>query len=239
MSPTNEKNEIRPRPQQFLYLLASLLLILIVVPLIQNHFLASLFQQAFLTAVLVSAIAANRQRRHLLLSGIVFAAFVLPLNWATLVFDTPLLSLIAYGAGIAFLSVAAAMILMSVFRDYLATIQAVFGAICVYLLIGLTWALVYSALDYADHGAFLLPEHATTIQLPHGHEITPYSQMVYFSFVTMSTLGYGDMLPHTHLAQTLTWMQSVLGQLYLAVLVARLVSILPATASGSIETEER
>ncbi len=53
------------------------------------------------------------------------------------------------------------------------------------------------------------------------------STLVYYSFVTMSTLGYGDILPHTGLARTVSWMQSVLGQFYLAVLVAWLVTEIP------------
>jgi hypothetical protein len=51
--------------------------------------------------------------------------------------------------------------------------------------------------------------------------------MVYFSFVTMSTLGYGDVSPRTPLGETATWIQSVVGQLYIAILIARLVSELP------------
>ena len=57
-----------------------------------------------------------------------------------------------------------------------------------------------------------------------------FSQLVYFSFVTMSTLGYGDIVPQIPLALTLTWTQSVIGQFYLAVLVARLVGVLPSAA---------
>jgi hypothetical protein len=165
-----------------------------------------------------------------LIAGIVVACIALPLNWATIVFRTPLLVILAYAVGIVFLGMTAAMILISVFRDHLATMQAVVGAICVYLLIGLAWALMYSALEYAQPGAFDIPHRTVAARAVGGREMTSYSQMVYFSFVTMSTLGYGDMTPRTPAAQTMTWMQSVLGQLYLAVLVARLVSALPATA---------
>ena len=217
------------RRRQFLYLLASLLLMLVVVPVVDNRFISSLLQEAFLTAVLVTAIIANRERRGLTISGIVVAAITLPLNWATIFFHSPLLTILAYSSGIVFLGMTAAMILVSVLRDHLATMQAVFGAICVYLLIGLTWALMYSALEYAQADAFFIPERTIVRRSIDGREMTSYSQMVYFSFVTMSTLGYGDMIPRTPVAQTMTWMQSVLGQLYLAVLVARLVSVLPAT----------
>ena len=56
-------------------------------------------------------------------------------------------------------------------------------------------------------------------------EVAEFSQFVYFSFVTMSTLGYGDITPQNSVAKTLTWMQSVTGQFYIAVLVAWMVSV--------------
>jgi hypothetical protein len=236
---TSKKHRKTVRSQrQFLYLLASLLLMLVVVPVVHNRLIASLLQAAFLTAVLVTAIVANRERRRILVAGIVVAVVAIPLNWATVFFPNPLLIITAYSAGIAFLGMTAALILISVLRDHLATMQAVVGAICVYLLIGLTWALVYSALEYAQGDAFIIPERSIVVQARDGRKRTSYSQMVYFSFVTMSTLGYGDMLPRTPAAQTAAWMQSVLGQLYLAVLVARLVSVLPTTMSRRDELKE-
>ena len=238
MAATKNGNRTVGNRRQFLYLLASLLLMLVVVPVVDSHFIASLLKEAFLTAVLITAIVANRERRGLTISGIAVAAVALPLNWATIFFHSPLLIIMAYSAGIAFLGTTAAMILVSVFRDHLASMQAVVGAICVYLLIGLTWALMYSALEYAQQDAFIIPERTIVVRARDGRERTSYSQMVYFSFVTMSTLGYGDMIPRTPAAQTMAWMQSVLGQLYLAVLVARLVSALPKTLSQKDELEE-
>ena len=109
----------------------------------------------------------------------------------------------------------------------MASVRAIFGAICVYLLIGLCWALMYSALEHVQDDSFQIAHRTMTVSLKDGREVTSYSQMVYFSFVTMTSLGYGDMTPRTPAAQTLTWMQAVLGQLYLTVLIARLVSVLP------------
>jgi hypothetical protein len=58
-------------------------------------------------------------------------------------------------------------------------------------------------------------------------EVAEFSQFVYFSFVTMSMLGYGEIIPQGPVAQTLAWMQSVTGQFYIAVLVAWLVGEIP------------
>ena len=109
------------------------------------------------------------------------------------------------------------------------------GAICVYLLIGLTWATVYSAIERIEPQSFDFNNHRTTTTSS-GQTYTAFSQQVYFSFVTMSTLGYGDVTPRTPLGETATWIQSVVGQLYIAILIARLVSELPRPSRPAGET---
>ena len=105
--------------------------------------------------------------------------------------------------------------------------HSILGAISVYLLMGLSWAIAYSALEIIEHEPFRFVERRIT-PAENGEEVyTDWPQMVYYSFVTMSTLGFGDITPRTPLAETLTWMQAVFGQLYLVVLIARLVSLLP------------
>jgi hypothetical protein len=115
----------------------------------------------------------------------------------------------------------AGMILQGVVSKHLATLNSVYGAICAYLLIGLAWAILYVGLVRGGSGLGSFSGlHASS-------EIEAFSQLVYFSFVTMSTLGYGDLTPNTPLLQTLSWMQSVSGQFYMAVLVAWLISEMP------------
>jgi voltage-gated potassium channel len=100
------------------------------------------------------------------------------------------------------------------------------GAICVYVLIGLSWAKIYETLDGVAPGSFRFP--ADTAWATPG--LLRYS---YFSFVTLATLGYGDVTPVTALAGTLAWMEAITGQLYLAITVARLVALSMADSSGS------
>jgi voltage-gated potassium channel len=100
------------------------------------------------------------------------------------------------------------------------------GAICVYVLIGLAWAKIYETLDGVAPGSFRFPPD-TTWAMP---GLLRYS---YFSFVTLATLGYGDVTPVTALAGTLAWMEAITGQLYLAITVARLVALAMADSSGS------
>ena len=100
------------------------------------------------------------------------------------------------------------------------------GAVCVYVLIGLAWAKVYETLDDVAPGAFRFPADTDWV--------TPSPvRYRYFSFVTLASLGYGDVTPVTTLAGTLAWMEAITGQLYLAITVARLVALSLADSSES------
>lgn len=118
----------------------------------------------------------------------------------------------------------AVMILVSVFKDEQRQSQAIFGGICSYLLIGLAWAMLYSGIELSDPDAFRYPADAILNE----KNVSFFPQLIYLSFVTMSTLGFGDIAPRTPLAQIATWLQAVVGQFYFAVLIAYLVSALPS-----------
>lgn len=90
------------------------------------------------------------------------------------------------------------------------------GAICVYFLLGLSWAFLYSTVAALKPGAFAgLTAEAGRIS----------SQLLYYSFITLTTVGYGDITPVSELARTLAWLQAFTGQMYVAITIARLVSL--------------
>ena len=92
-------------------------------------------------------------------------------------------------------------------------------AVSVYLLIGIVFAQVYEIIELLSPGSLGQPAFATS-----GFD-ERYASILYFSFVTMTTLGYGDMLPLTLGTATLAYMQALIGQFYLVIVVARLVSL--------------
>lgn len=97
---------------------------------------------------------------------------------------------------------------------------AIFGAVCGYLLLGIIWSLLYSALEAVSPGAFRMPAPADAeVLLPRPDR----GALGYFSFVTLATVGYGDITPVTPLARTLAWLEAISGQFYLAILLAGLV----------------
>jgi voltage-gated potassium channel Kch len=91
------------------------------------------------------------------------------------------------------------------------------GAICIYLLMGLIWALLYLLIAQATPGAF------------NGLEQSPwydnFAAVTYYSYVTLTTLGYGDISPVAPLARFLVYMEAIVGVFYMAILVASLIGI--------------
>jgi hypothetical protein len=101
------------------------------------------------------------------------------------------------------------------------TVQAVLGVLCVYLLIGMFCASLYGAIDRLGGGPFFTGDIAATT-----------SNCLYFSFTTMTTVGYGDLTARSPLGHTLAVSESLIGQIYLVTVVALLVSNLGRGRAG-------
>ncbi|MGK7937060.1 MAG: potassium channel family protein [Xenococcaceae cyanobacterium] len=114
---------------------------------------------------------------------------------------------------ILYLGIAAYLILRDILWSQEITIDTIRGGICVYLLIGFVWALLYGITASVDSNAFSQPII----------KIESYGRAVYFSFTTLTTLGYGDIIPVSPLAKMLTNLEAIIGQLYPAILIAILV----------------
>jgi hypothetical protein len=112
----------------------------------------------------------------------------------------------------------AAAILSVVFRAGRITLDGILASVVAYQLIGLFFAQIYTLAIVVDPNSLHLPE-----SLPANTENFQV-EMIYFSFVTLATLGYGDILPATSLTRSITIVEAVIGQFYVAVIVAVLVS---------------
>ena len=222
----NHGTPIRLTPRYFSWLLASLMIVLVLAPQFEDSFVGAILLHAGLTAVFATGVIANRQRKVVFRGSLIIAAVAIPLTWAAFVTGSVEVGLGQFAVVVLFCGFTGGLILSAVLREYLGAIQAVLGAICVYLLIGLAWATIYAAVDRIEPESFSFSNHRT-ITTSDGQTYTAFSQLVYFSFVTMSTLGYGDVSPRTPLGETAAWMQSVVGQLYIAILIARLATELP------------
>jgi len=202
---------------RFQSLLVFLLLLLAVIPFLEINALTDIV----MTILFLVALLAFTERRNLLFLCVVLVLISRGSSWGAYWTGNETLIVISKLLNVAFILIVSGFILTIVFRSREITLETLAGAICVYLFIGLFWADVYALVEIANPGSFsLLKDGAQETMNIVAHST---SQFNYFSFVTLSTLGYGDITPQTRPAQSLAAMEAILGQLFLAVLIARLV----------------
>ncbi|MCU7959570.1 MAG: hypothetical protein KZQ58_06135 [gamma proteobacterium symbiont of Bathyaustriella thionipta] len=129
------------------------------------------------------------------------------------------LSLISNIIAVIFFSHISLVLLVRVFQRQTINFDTIAGAISVYFLIGVIGAFIFLVLLGLDSQALDIPLNLLT----EGEEHRQFSLMMYFSFVTLTTLGYGDITPLSNAARIQVYLEALLGQLYLTVLIARLV----------------
>ena len=123
------------------------------------------------------------------------------------------------------------VIVRDIIKTRLVSVQTLLAAMCLYLLIGIIFALLYAFVGTLSPGGFFGSPRLGTI-----------TNCLFFSFTTLTTVGYGNLVPAAAFGQSLAMVEAVLGQIYLIVVVARLVSLwgqyLPGrapTADGGVE----
>lgn len=93
----------------------------------------------------------------------------------------------------------------------------IIGSLSLYLLLGLIWAVIYLFILVTDPSAF------SGIEVSSWQE--GFSRIAYYSFVTLTTLGYGDVLPTNHIAEFFVYMEAIIGVFYMAIIVSSLISL--------------
>ena len=117
-----------------------------------------------------------------------------------------------------FHTVPALMLLRRIFTVERITLVEVVDAVCLYLLVGLAFACLYGAVQWHHPGALT---HASVA----AGERLPYSLVVYYSFTSQLTMGYGDILPAHKLTRTISIAQGLFGVMYVAILISWFVSL--------------
>ena len=201
----------------FTYLLVALLVLLLGIPLAHDLAVASapLFKSLIFSLLLVIGIWSLKGGGRFFTVGMTFVVAGVVLNLLAINIDSRLLFLSSLAALFGFLLVAIAFTLKLVAFGTGITLNRLVGAVCIYLLLGTIWAVAYSLVDVVSPGSFT----GFSPQDSRGWD----SEWLYFSFVTMTTLGYGDISPVSATARALAYLQAVFGQFYIAVLVAGLV----------------
>jgi len=221
------------RERRHLLLLISMLLLFVIGPFIVTFRHGVLFLNVLGAAILVAGSYALSERKQLFRTAVVLSAIstigaclplAFPQHWAVLASHSSVILLAAFFC---------VSILAYVLHSGRVTSDKIFAAICVYLLLGFVWTYTYALLDDMQPGSF-----ADSTETGRTDDVAHVSQLRYFSFATLTTLGYGDILPRSSTARTMAVLEAVMGQIYLAVLVARLVGLHIVHANRSQSRDE-
>jgi len=204
--------------KNFSWLLVALLVFLVGLPLLDS---SELLPERTTRALIVSwllmvGVWSLRGFGRYFRIGIGLAVAGVVLNAIAVRSDTLVFTFGSFAAIIGFLLVAILCTLRQVVFDTAISANRLVGAVSVYLMLGVLWAAIYTVIELAAPGSF----DGLSASVGRGWD----GSWLYFSFVTMTTLGYGDLLPVSAVARVAAYMQAVFGQFYIAILVAGLVS---------------
>lgn len=208
------------RPRSYSGLLTMLVVVIVVSPLLDAvRFGARTLDVLFILALL-SAIRdiAGDERRHHWVVGIGAVAVLGRLVSAVVQPPPTWIGIVSIGATMAVFLIATWSISRHVFREPSVTTDTIRGAICVYLLLGFIWTMAYVLVFASDPSAF-------PALIPAGDPAGTYASLQFFSFVTLTTLGYGDITPAGLVARQLAMAEAIVGQLFIAVAIAWLVGM--------------
>lgn len=167
------------------------------------------------SVMLISGAAAVADRPRTVLFVSVITGATLLVRWASWLFATPSLTVWGEIFTLATLGVLCSVVLRLVLRRGPITTNRIEGAIAVYLLLGLTWAHAFGLVTLWHPDAFTgAVDDGGTLQWTY-----------YYTFVTLTTMGYGDIMRVHPLARALAVLEALSGQLYLTIMLARLVSL--------------
>ncbi len=216
---------------EFSPMLVSLVVTMILAQVLEAHRFAS---SILISIVLLTGILAVRRERHVLVATLVLVIPALTARWMSELFDSTqsLATVVAQSLLAIYLLFIAVIVLLAVLGHEKVTPQTVGGAVCVYLLIAFVFACLYGIVEFSVPGS--LDFSGTRIGADNPSMAnTAFPRLLYFSFVTLTTLGYGDIVPVSGAARSLTISETLAGQLFLAAFIARLVGSMITTRRSS------
>ena len=202
--------------RRFFILLVSLLALILVTPLVEGSGGITMVWNIFLTGILLSGVHAVSDKKRNVYIASLLALPMLVYLWSAYFMESNRYMVI-FGSlcGVLFFAYMIVNILFFIFRQDKVTRDLISGAVVVYLLMAIMWNFIYRMVETAHPGSFTIS----------AADIQDRVRFVYFSLVTITTLGYGDIVPTTSLASSVATLEAVVGQLYLVTTVAWLVGV--------------
>jgi hypothetical protein len=203
------------RNQNFIYLFAGLIALLAIEPTIETVRPHSGVAQLAFTLILVLGVWSLQDSRGWFRWGLILTGVAVVTSGAFAYTRNPGVQIANLLVIAGFCGMTIVLALRSVvFAPGPVSVNRLMGALCIYLLLGTLWSILYAFIEFGIPDAF---------RYPGGQPSDLTAEFLYYSFVTLTTLGYGDITPIHPVARTFSYLEAVAGQLFLAVLVATLV----------------
>ena len=207
------RSRITDPSNRMLVLLLSLLLLILIYPFLQRSWLPGLV----LLVVILAAVAEVSDQRMVFRWAVVLgtpAFVILGLN----IVGIEALGVPSLVLTVVFFVYILVVLFRHILRSRVVEAEVLYGAIACYLLISYVWAFLYQILYILDPGAFSYG----------AHEALTFFDFLYYSFITITTVGYGDLTPATDHAKSLAVVEAIVGMFYTALVIARLVDLYSA-----------
>jgi len=188
--------------------------LLVLEPILYRFVAARIFLHIFLTAIFIYMVYIIRGKKRHIIFNVLLAIVLFVSIWLQHVYPNKGLLAIGMIAGVLFTGLVIANFLASMFQSDEVTRAVIFMALLSYLLAALMWAFLYTFLEIVDPASFNID-----LSQPEGY----LTEFKYYSFVTITTLGYGDITPLTGVAKSFSALEAVVGQLYMVVVIAWMV----------------
>jgi hypothetical protein len=205
--------------QRCFYLFTTLLAMILLAPFIEDTHAGVLTRNVINVFVVLSAVAAVGRSLVSFLTVLILALPALVLRWQSVSSENPGHVDLALGFDVAVYATAIALLLRYVFDREVMTSDRLWGAASAYLMIGLLWSFLFAIVDRIQPGSFAVRGEIGMLAL---HDL------IYFSFSSLTTTGFGDIVPVGRIAKTAATLQVIIGQLFIAILIAKLVGVYPA-----------
>lgn len=201
---------------RYFFLLISLLSLMLIIPLFHGVFELDTLIDISITAIFLSSLYAISQKAQNLRIAIGFILPIIAGMWLANLMNIPNIRLLVDFCAILFFAFIIIIILSALLKENKVTLDVIYGAVAVFLLMAIMWAFIFDVLETLLPGSFqVTADHAKGSRI----------HFVYYSFVTITTVGYGDILPVSPIARAFSILEMVVGQFYLIILIARLVGI--------------
>lgn len=193
-----------------LFLLISLIILIFIIPVFNNYSFVRILYDVFISVLLFLMVFTIKTHRKILITVAIISII---LKWIPNKSDQSIIQVISQAWNILFIIFIVVMLIVQVAKSKKVSTNVILESINGYLLLGFVGAIFVMLIDIFQNGAFNVSTSGTM----------HFSDAIYYSFVTITTLGYGDITPITDLARSISIFFSVVGQLYLTILIAMLV----------------